>query len=369
MATHPSPSPPPYLITFDEFNPVYTSIHLPKNVLLVRGYDTRYDPVSDYAAYYTHDTRVARGYAAYDHHALGLFRTTRPIKLYDLRYIKVLLREYIQQLRGMHVKSIIDAMRVCTLSLGLYSYDTQLKLFDERYPAAPTPAADTFHAVRESLYQYKRRPPPYANPIELTGVRIGETYNDREMLQFLKELFGKEIDGYIAPKFRSPFHVEKDGMMNAELVVFNPRESGIELLSSGSANAPDGVNYRRHNINYFLDNTGMYTMKTFKTCTLYTAPSRRGSGGAAVSAATRQMIAIYNPNSLLDKGDADPENRRVIRRAKRMAAAWRKALPPAYFTPIPRVPTMRPVPWSCDDADIRTTPDGRPMDLGGAGDY
>lgn len=335
----PAHSPAPYLINFDNFKPVYTPIHIPANVLLLRGYDLRYPPVSEYSSYYTHDAQIARGYAENADHALGVFKTTKPILLYDLRYIKVLLREYIHQLQGANSGEAVNAARICTVSLGLYSFETQLKLFKERYKHS---LSDDLAEPLKSLEEYQKNPPKYANPIELTGVRIAETTNDREMIFFLEMLFGNEIDGYIAPNFKTPFHTEKNGILTSELVVFNPLKSGIQFMT----NQPEGVSVQPHNINYFLDNTGLYTLKQFDT--------KKGGGGRRAKINNNNM-KLYDPNSLLDKGYE--ENKDAIRKAKRMADAWKKALPENYFKSVPRAPTVQCSPWAYSNKDLKKLAD------------
>ena len=96
---------------------------------------------------------------------------------------------------------------------------------------------------------------------EAQSIRIGETETDAISVSFLKDLFGDQIDGYIAPKMKSPFHFgrhvkaspsdvrlpsvaflkeslthdneyNKQGGYNpAEIVLFNPKKNNkIELI-------------------------------------------------------------------------------------------------------------------------------------------
>jgi hypothetical protein len=71
------------------------------------------------------------------------------------------------------------------------------------------------------------------NIIEQTGVRIAETTNDTYTMGFLQELFKDVFDGFISPRLYSPFHTEKaKSMMSPEIILFNPKASGIIDLSS-----------------------------------------------------------------------------------------------------------------------------------------
>jgi hypothetical protein len=70
----------------------------------------------------------------------------------------------------------------------------------------------------------------YYNPksiIEQSGFRVGETENDGYTMTFLQELFSGVVDGFISPRLFTPFHVEKEQELNPELIIFNPKNSGI----------------------------------------------------------------------------------------------------------------------------------------------
>lgn len=67
---------------------------------------------------------------------------------------------------------------------------------------------------------------------EQPGIRIAETTNDGEVMQFLAELFKGFVDGFIAPRLETAFHTEKGGFLNPEYILFNPKDAEIELLNT-----------------------------------------------------------------------------------------------------------------------------------------
>ena len=115
------------------------------------------------------------------------------------------------------------------LSFGLCSLEHQIKLTKMRYSGLNKTSNKEIKASIDALEQYYKRD----SIIEQTGVRIAETTNDTYTMGFLQELFKGVFDGFISPRLYSPFHTEKPkSMMNPEIILFNPKESGITELSS-----------------------------------------------------------------------------------------------------------------------------------------
>ena len=77
----------------------------------------------------------------------------------------------------------------------------------------------------------------WVNPVEPQGVRIGASCLDAEAVLVLKRLFGHEVDGYVAPRMPSPYHVETGGTMSPEYVLFDPAKAGIEAMTQDEATA------------------------------------------------------------------------------------------------------------------------------------
>lgn len=231
-----------------------------------RGYDPAYPAISNRPAYYGAQ-EFAAGYAAKYGAKPSSFITTRPLNLLDMRYMKVLLTQLFE-----HNKNTIsdkDIVMATTISFGLCSLQHQIKLFKERYSAIYLTTNPQHTALKNGLSHLEQ----LINPnlyIEQQGVRIAETTNDAIVMGFLKELFGAYYDGYIAPNIISPFHIEKSNfILNSELVIFDPLDSGIKLLKS----MPTPLT--RATINYFILHSGS-SHRTIDTRGMKTSYFARG---------------------------------------------------------------------------------------------
>ena len=67
----------------------------------------------------------------------------------------------------------------------------------------------------------------YQNPLELQGIRIGETNNDVDSTFILKEIFGDFFDGFICPTIFSPYF--DDNKIPNEILLFNPLSTIIKI--------------------------------------------------------------------------------------------------------------------------------------------
>jgi hypothetical protein len=218
----------------EQYDPLYGSpIILPERTLLWRGYDTRYDAISDRYAYYSAMDTVM-SYAEQPHRELGCFVTTRPLRILDVRFMGNILERIIQTNQA--DPHIHDFMSVI-ISFGLCSLGHQIALLRQRYKdalaAADPGARDLKNSIRAVAATYL---PTLV--VEQRGVRIAETENDGITMAFLQELFGGGggiapplFDGFISPRLRTPFHTEKDGTLNPELILFNPKRAGLSQLT------------------------------------------------------------------------------------------------------------------------------------------
>ena len=222
------------LIEFKSFNPIHTVITIPKNTLLLRGYHTGYPAVSDRPAYFTSYKEIVDAYAKKDQHTLGYFKTTSDIKLLDLRYIKLLLRDFFDTQHSTTIRqysNVTDCMMSICMALGLCSVIVQMNLVNKRYSESMSDKNSDIYKGLLSIDAYFKKPNAY-NPIDPQGIRIAETNNDILMILCLREIFGNDIQGYIMPDVFSPFHIEKtNNTLNAEIVIFNPLESHIQLMN------------------------------------------------------------------------------------------------------------------------------------------
>jgi hypothetical protein len=212
------------------FAPLFGApIVISEQVVIYRGYDSHYPPISNRITHFG-TIPTAQGYAKISpNHRLGCFHTSRPLRLLDLRYIQVLLRELFRT-RTFHSMEKMECMARMTLSYGLCSFADQLRILDILMKDAPgTSAMHTFYREKLNNKGWDKMPLT-VNPFTPEGVRVGETNNDALSLIALKEIFGTWIDGFISPRMESAFHVEKGGYITAELVLFDPNHAGIQQI-------------------------------------------------------------------------------------------------------------------------------------------
>lgn len=247
-----------YTIAFNAFPTVHGPIDVPANAWFLRGlsraHATSGRVVGSRPMYFTTDFSVAQGYAdAYNSSTGGgvvhWFRTTRPLKLLDLRYIKLLFADLLQHRTAVlppgEARDFKESLYTLMLAYGMCTFDLQLRLFRERYKAQlasegggnGAPDARCAEALRnmESHAQRWDRgdAPAWVHPVEPLGVRIGETENDAFAVLLLKDVFGcigAQVDGYIAPRMPSPYHMEKGEEINSECVIFDPLAAGMQMV-------------------------------------------------------------------------------------------------------------------------------------------
>jgi len=216
------------LLNMNNFPIVYGTINILSNTLLYRGYNRKYNPITSRPAYFTSDIDIAKAYAGSCDCEVGMFTSTRELRLYDLRFIRSILRDLFPQRKSNH-KDVIECCNTLALAYGVCSYKRQMELLKKRFDNIDKDRLD-------SLVQYQNfidSQPTLSgvDPVEAQGVRIAETNNDAEALIFLKEIFGNIVDGYVAPKMHSPYHTEKSGNIHpSELVLFDPEKSGLTKL-------------------------------------------------------------------------------------------------------------------------------------------
>lgn len=207
------------------FSPLYGKpLIIPENTILWRGYDKSYNPVSDRYAYYG-SIMTATEYAKKQNRTLGCFVTSKPLRIIDLRFLKTLISRLVYT---NDYEKHVNILAPLVLSFGTCSLRNQINLMHLRYRNVLESGRKNtdFTLFNEDVKALES----YYNPksiIEQPGFRIGETENDGYTMTFLQELFSGVIDGFISPRLFTPFHVEKDHELTAELIVFNPKKSGI----------------------------------------------------------------------------------------------------------------------------------------------
>jgi hypothetical protein len=282
-----------YVVNFESFEPVYSAIELPANVVFCRGYSTAYAAISNRPAYFTYDYQVACAYGKDDGCKTGAFVTQKSLKLLDLRYICNVL-QHIFENRKSNKAEVLDAIYTLTMSFGLCTLRRQIELVKIRLGDTQQDAVESMSRHLETQSNSFK-----SNPVEMRGVRVGATKNDAYSVELLRELF-THVDGYIAPALESPFHIEKStSTLPAEIVIFNPLESQIKLLDDVSVLANNVVSMRIEDV---INGMHVLAKLSFKG----DWENRGGADGIG-------PVPRYNPNKFFD------------RNIKRAAALERKA--------------------------------------------
>jgi hypothetical protein len=293
----------------DNFIPIYGAyITVPSDTIMWRGFDPAYPAISNRPAYYG-SYRFAEGYAKKHGTNARAFITSRPLKLLDIRYMKVLLSQLFED--NEKTATDFDIITATTISFGLCSLQHQIKLFKDRYRAIYKSSAPEYDALKKGVINLEKLVKPNAI-IEQKGCRIAETTNDAIVMGFLKELFYDHYDGYIAPNIITHFHVEKSNLtLNSELVVFDPLNVGIKLLKS----LPQQT--QKLTINHLIlsSGTNFNTIDTRGMKTFFYVPSGGGEDGEDTGPST-------DYNHEYDKG-----NKQIIKlfkKGEQYGKRWRK---------------------------------------------
>jgi hypothetical protein len=299
----------------DNFLPLYGStIMIPAGAIVWRGFDPKYPAISNRPAYYGSPT-FAQGYADKYGVTAQPFITSRPLRLLDIRYMKVLLSQLFED--NKHTLSDIQIITATTISFGLCSLQHQIQLFKHRYNTIFTSSNIVYNDIKNGIKHLES----ILNPsfYEQKGVRIAETTNDAIVMGFLKELFSSEYDGYIAPNITTPFHIEKSKfLLNSELVLFNPINSGIKLL----INIP--LKIQQATINYFILHSG-HPLASIDTRDMKTSYYKSKGGGS--------IFVCDDYNNEYDKG-----NKHIIKLYKqggKYGRSWKDKPVRLYNTIVP----------------------------------
>lgn len=215
----------PIAFRINDFDFIQGALLVPENSIWYRAYDPALPRLTDKPLYFG-DMEVAYLYAKQaPNRRLGEFKTTKQLRLYDIRYVSAIMRHLFQ-----YMTAFPEIIEDITVVLGTCSLDTQISLLD-KIPAAQYP--DLLAAIQR-LRDFATLPPgerpSWVNPVEPQGVRAGITNIDYKVHEFLKCLF--KIDGIIAPAIPTPFHDQvhhdiRKSVIYEELVLFNP----VDVLS------------------------------------------------------------------------------------------------------------------------------------------
>ena len=235
--------------TFDNFDYIDSSITFPKDIVFYRGVNDSVisspNIIRDEYPLYIAPEHIAKEYGK-----VYKVVTTKPIQLLDIRKLKNIIQLIIAS-RKTNDPSILNPIRYLTISFGLCSYYDQIRLLDEYMKNIDFIDENQLDIVNKNIDNMKyTNVNTILNPISPEGVRVAETYIDSKSMMILRELFKDIYDGFIAPKMFSTFHV--NNMTHEEIVIFNPKESGIQSftqnidINKNSLNTVLDINYKSY---------------------------------------------------------------------------------------------------------------------------
>lgn len=213
-------------LDFQYFPPILGySINIPKNTLFYKSCDMKCPILSNRPSFFgTHNS--SSNYISLKNRELCLFKTKTNLSLLDIRYVKHILNEIIIE-RKSNDKDIIFGYMVLALSFGLCSLSEQIKLYKMRYKTILKNDERYDNIIKfynknneKSLFEKIFN----INPLEIQGIRIGETNNDVESIIILKKIFNNSFDGIICPSMESPYHHKsKNSRIPGEIILFSPK--------------------------------------------------------------------------------------------------------------------------------------------------
>lgn len=209
-------------LEWEKFPLLLEPITIPTNIIIHRCFHKKY-PLNNEISYFS-SFETALSYKKDENYICESYITNKSIKLYDIRYIRMILKELLNN-HPKYTDNMINAFNILTLSLGLCSLEKQIEIAKIRYRETPyfknLEYLEKFKTIinKTPLEEYPRN----FNFIEQDGIRFGETTNDRECFSILKGIFENEVDGIISPKMVSPFFSNHTDMKSPEeIILFNP---------------------------------------------------------------------------------------------------------------------------------------------------
>lgn len=285
-----------YKFNIDDFPPFYGTITLPRNTIIYRGFCTDYSTISDRPSYYSFGRHIAEGYAQSTNCRLGIFRLKKNITLYDLRYIKHILMDLFTQYKtDTHIAR--EACKKLALSFGICSFKRQIELLKEAYSCDCKKKDCVICPRYQSMINFYKelKTSKVVSGIDLVeprGFRVAETRNDILSNALLKEMFENYIDGYVANKMFSPYHIEKTNKNhNSEILLFNCEKN--DLIEEIKESDIDDVEFLDWGIWKSAFNEVHFRMQGFRD------PMLMMKGGNENLEYTRVFNRIH-PNILID---------------------------------------------------------------------
>lgn len=204
------------------YHPYYGGvIHIPKGLIMYRGYETNEPPILERPCYYG-SKLTAQGYAKLPNRKLGTFCTRKDLYVLDIHFLRVLLKQLFENNSGKsYTKEEENCILAATISFGLSSLSHQNNLIKYAYKTALN--------TNPGFIEMNKLVNP-KSIIEQPGIRFAETFVDGKTVAFLKELLFDVCDGFISPRLYSPFLHDKGNTNSPELILFNSQRSRVEMI-------------------------------------------------------------------------------------------------------------------------------------------
>jgi hypothetical protein len=259
-------------IKFDKFSYTEDDIIIPKNYVFYRGVskDIQVENILRDVPLYVASKDIAKHYGE----KVLAIKVTKPLKLMDFRKLKNQIRMLLAT-RPLNINdAVYNSIYYLTLSFGLCSYWGQITLLElflqKNGNDMPKSALDD---VMDRIQAMKMAPVrDTLHPLEPEGVRVGETFIDAHTMLILSEIYNDKYDGFISPKMYSPFHV--GGMSHEEIVIFNPKKVGLEVLPVAS-----GLNIKKYKLDDVLNISHKQFVLSYKNVLSLKVFQNGGDGG------------------------------------------------------------------------------------------
>lgn len=279
------------LLDFQHFPSIIgNNIIIDENTLFFKSYEKKYNSLQKNRPSFFGSIDNATKYLTKDKN-LGIFSTKKEIKLLDIRYISQIINDLILLRKNNDFDSIIKGYMTLTLSYGLVSLYKQMTLYKMRY-ANDLNNDKSYEKIINYLNNYEKNNNKelFQNPIELQGIRIGETNNDVESTFILKEIFENFFDGIICPTIFSPYF--DDNYIPNEILLFKPIDNLIELDK-----IPDNINSLTMNDLLIKNNINLFTVPYF----MKNDETTYFQYGGILQNKFNKIDFIYEKNNLINK--------------------------------------------------------------------
>ena len=273
-------------------------IIIDENILFFKSYCTKYGSLINNRPSYFGEIDNASRY---------LKSGRKKLKLLDIRYISQIINDLILLRKNNDFETIIKGYMTLSLSYGLVSLYKQLNLYKMRY--FTTLNNDMRYKKITEYYndfESKKDKELFQNPLELQGIRIGETNNDVESTFILKEIFGDFFDGFICPIIFSPYF--DDNNIPNEILLFNPLDSIVEIDSIPN-------NLETININEILIKNNI---------NLFTIPFFMKNNESIYGGKKNKIDYIFEKNLLINNYYKNEENKKILNNLKKQGNEFKK---------------------------------------------